>query len=369
MEFVAWFYYTWSYEFLLAATSLTRYHEGTMQRTTVLLLYGGESSEHDVSISSARNVYAAIDDATYDVLLCFIDREGKWWLVDEFEEYIDLSMARQLSADLGSKSFSTTDGAVVIPNVILPILHGRNGEDGSVQGVAQLLHIPIVGCDMTGSVLAMDKIASKQICTQNDIPIMPFRTHHIGDPLPSMLSLAPVLGDVVFVKPSRAGSSVGVSRVTSQDELNEALELAHQHDEFVLIEKAATQPRELEVAILGNPPHHEVSCVGEIRPEGEFYSYESKYASGSQSQTLIPAEIDDELAQRVQALAHKAYGALKCRGMARVDFLLDHDGSLYFNEINTIPGFTNISMYPKLWRAGGVSYGALIDRLLSTAIE
>lgn len=340
-----------------------------MQRTTVLLLFGGESSEHDVSISSARNVYAAVDDTKYDVILCFIDRQGQWWLIEEFEEYADLSGARQISADLGTASFSAADGSMVRPDVMLPILHGKNGEDGSVQGLAQLLHTPIVGCDMTSSVLAMDKIASKELFAQNELNVLPYRTHQVGEPLPSFLSLASVLGEVLFVKPSRAGSSVGVSRVTSQEEFDDALELAHQHDEFVLIEKAANQPRELEVAIRGLPPHHVSSCVGEIRPEGEFYSYDSKYASGSQSTTIIPAEIDDELAQTVRARALKAYSALKCRGLARVDFLLDSDGSLYLNEINTLPGFTNISMYPKLWRAEGVSYGVLIDQLLSAALE
>lgn len=340
-----------------------------MQRTTVLLLYGGESSEHDVSISSARNVYAAIDDATYDVQLCFIDREGKWWLVDEFEDYADLSFAQQLSVDLGFGTLSTPDGSIVQPDVILPILHGKNGEDGSVQGLAQLLHIPIAGCDMTGSVLAMDKITSKEVSSQHDILVVPFRTHHYGEPLPSMQSLAPILGDILFVKPSRAGSSVGVSRVTSQQELDEALELAHQYDEYVLIEKAIDNPRELEVAILGNPPQHTASCVGEIRPDGAFYSYESKYSSGSQSQTLIPADINDEQSDEIRSLALKIYGALKCRGLARVDFLLASDGSLYFNEINTIPGFTNISMYPKLWRAEGLSYSALIDRLIKSALQ
>lgn len=340
-----------------------------MQRTTVLLLFGGESSEHDVSISSARNVYAAIDDVKYDVQLCFIDRAGKWWWVDEFKDYADVSEAQQLAADLGGEGFVTSEGAVLAPDVVLPILHGRNGEDGSVQGLAQLLHVPIVGCDMTSSVLAMDKITSKEIFAQHGLHVLPYRTHQKGEPLPSYGSLSSVLGSVMFVKPSRAGSSVGVSRVTSQTEFDNALEIAHQHDEFALIETAASEPRELEVAVLGLPPHHEASGVGEIRPDGMFYSYDAKYAGDSKSAVIVPADIDEELVEIVRAQALVAYAALQCRGMARVDFLLGSDDMLYINEINTLPGFTNISMYPKLWRHAGLSYSALIDRLLSAALQ
>jgi D-alanine-D-alanine ligase len=340
-----------------------------MQRTTVLLLFGGESSEHDVSVSSARNVYAAIDDTKYEVLLGYIDTGGKWWLVNELDGEVDMSNARQLVAELGNRCFITTpDDMIVAPDVILPILHGKNGEDGTVQGLAQLLHIPIVGCDMTSSVLAMDKIASKEIFYSHGLKILPYKVHHQGEELLSFDDLRRELGGVMFVKPSRAGSSVGVYKVTSQPELDNALVAAHEHDEFVLIEKAADHPRELEVAVIGMPPHHKASGVGEIRPDGDFYSYDSKYDSSSQSQIIIPAEIASDVAAEIRQQALKAYAALKCRGLARVDFFLDQTGELYINEINTLPGFTNISMYPKLWREEGLSYGELIDRLITSAL-
>lgn len=340
-----------------------------MQRTTVLLLFGGESSEHDVSISSARNVYAAINDTLYDVQLCFIDRQGKWWLIDEFDEYNDLESARRLSADMGAAAFVADDEMVVAPDVLLPVLHGKNGEDGSVQGLAQLLHIPIVGCDMTSSVLAMDKIATKDILSNYGIAVVPYQTHQQDEPLPIYDTLRTQLGDILFVKPARAGSSVGVARVSSAAELDTAIMTAHEHDEFVLIEQAVMSARELEVAILGTPPHHQASVVGEIRPDGEFYSYDSKYSGTSQSALVIPAELDTAFTETVRTQALAAYAALKCRGLARVDFLLSSEGTLYLNEVNTLPGFTNISMYPKLWRASGVPYGQLVDRLLSAALQ
>lgn len=339
-----------------------------MQRRTVLLLFGGESSEHEVSISSARNVYAAMDDTKYDVVLCFIDKHGKWWLLDEFGMTIDTNRAVQLVAAMGGRSFVTLPGnRVISPDVILPILHGKNGEDGSVQGLAQLLHIPIVGCDMTSSVLAMDKISSKEIFQTQGFNVLPYASYRQGESIPSYDELAERLGPVLFVKPPKAGSSVGISRVTSQVELDEAVEEAFRHDEFVLIEQAAKEPRELEVAVLGLPPHHEASGVGEIRPDGEFYSYDSKYSGDSTSDLTIPAELEEALAEDIRQQALKAYAALKCRGMARVDFFLS-DGKIYLNEINTIPGFTNISMYPKLWRQAGLAYPELIDKLISLAL-
>ena len=340
-----------------------------MQRTTVLLLFGGESSEHEVSISSARNVYAAMDDTKFDVVLCFIDKNGRWWLLSELTAQIDTSQAPQLVAALGGKSFLTLPGnRVVTPDVILPILHGKNGEDGSVQGLAQLMHIPIVGCDVTSSALAMDKVASKQIFAQVGLKIVPYLTHRGGDEVPSYSSVVEMLGDIVFVKPSRAGSSVGVSKVKNEDEFIAAIQEAHRHDDVALIERAISG-RELEVAVLGSAGSPEASGVGEIMPDGDFYSYESKYDINSASATVVPASIDNDVAQTISKLAGEAYTALGCNGMARVDFFLAEDGTIYINEINTIPGFTNISMYPKLWRASGVSYPELIERLIKTALH
>jgi D-alanine-D-alanine ligase len=339
-----------------------------MDRKTVLLLFGGESSEHEVSISSARNVYAAIDNTKFNVILGYIDTQGKWWLLDRFSSDINTHGAPQLAPVFGSGSFvSFPSSRIVKPDVILPILHGKNGEDGSVQGIAQLLHIPIVGCDMTSSAVCMDKVLTKELLQAQHIPIVPYETHRQNDPVPDFNHLSMQLGIPLFVKPARAGSSVGVSKVHSEEELIAALELAHKHDAVVLIERGL-QARELEVAMLGNPPYHQASAVGEIIVNDDFYSYDVKYGTASEARPNIPADIDSALATRVQQLASDAYALLGCSGLARVDFFLADDGSLYLNEINTLPGFTNISMYPKLWRHGDVSYADLIERLISLAL-
>jgi D-alanine-D-alanine ligase len=339
-----------------------------MERPTVLLLFGGESSEHDVSVSSARNVYAAIDDATYNVVLGYIDNEGKWWLLDTLEGEINTDETPQLAPLLGGGGFITIPhNNTVKPDVILAILHGSNGEDGSVQGLAQLLHIPIVGCDMTASAICMDKVATKEILEARGIKVVPYEIHRTDTPVPDFNHLSMRLGSPMFVKPSRSGSSVGVSKVFSEDELTQAVIDAHKHDETVLIERGITA-RELEVAILGNPPSHEISVVGEIIPDADFYTYEAKYATTSSSKVIIPAEIDETQHAKVRALAGEVYSLLGCKGFARIDFFLAEDGTIYVNEVNTIPGFTNISMYPKLWREAGMSYSQIIERLISLAM-
>lgn len=339
-----------------------------MDRIRVLLLLGGESSEHDVSVSSARNVYAAIDDEKFDVNLGYIDPAGKWWLLDTLEQQITTHGAKQLFPALGSGGFITLpDQRIIQPHVILPILHGRNGEDGSVQGLAQLLHVPIVGCDVTASAIGMDKLASKEIAAANNISIVPYKVHHIADEIPEFHKLTMTLGCPLFIKPSRAGSSVGVSKVYSEDDFHEALQAAHEHDTTVLIEQAIAA-RELEVAVLGTPPLHQVSEVGEIITQADFYSYEDKYQNGTSS-TKIPADVDSTVRSKIRDTARKLYEVFGCSGLARIDFFLDEDGRIYFNEINTLPGFTNISMYPKLWRHEGISYPELIERLINDALE
>ncbi|MBI3889579.1 D-alanine--D-alanine ligase A, partial [Candidatus Saccharibacteria bacterium] len=202
-----------------------------MNRTRVLLLFGGESSEHEVSISSARNVYAAIDDEKYEVQLCYIDEAGKWWLIENLAQQIDTHGAPQLLPALGSKGFITLPGQLVIQSdVILPILHGVNGEDGSVQGLAQLLHIPIVGCGIASSGIGLNKVLAKQLLDAHHIPIVPYEVHRSFEPVPEFHKLSMTLGSPIFVKPAHGGSSVGVSKVYNEEELSDAIELAHQQD-------------------------------------------------------------------------------------------------------------------------------------------
>lgn len=338
-----------------------------MDRTSVLLLFGGESSEHDVSISSARNVYAAIDDQKYDVKLCYIDRDGMWWLLEKLEMYIDTHGAAQLLPALGRQSFVTIpDQQIVKPDVIMPILHGKNGEDGSVQGLAQLLHIPIVGCDIAASAVSLDKLLTKQLLAAHHIVTAPYAVHCIYEMIPEFQKLSMTLGSPMFVKPARGGSSVGVSKVYSEDELVEALEIAHKHDDMVLIEQAIAG-RELEVAVLGSIPRHHVSTVGEVLTDADFYSYEDKYKNGT-SRVAVPADLEQSLVHKIQAVAGRVYEILGCQGMARIDFFLSDEGQLYLNEVNTLPGFTNISMYPKLWKHEGLTYAEVIDTLLVDAL-
>ncbi|MBC7459572.1 D-alanine--D-alanine ligase A, partial [Candidatus Saccharibacteria bacterium] len=260
---------------------------------TVLLLFGGESTEHEVSIVSATNISRTIDTNKYNIMYVFIDRAGKWWQVPGIVKSVPDGSA-QLLPRMGEASFQIAGSdEVVSPDVIFPVLHGRNGEDGSVQALAQLLHIPVVGCDMTSSAAAMNKYLTKQVAIANDLQVVPFGIHHIGDPVPVFEKVSEVLGTTLFIKPANAGSSVGVHKVQNQDELTAALEDAHRYDDIVLMEKSINA-RELEVAVLGNYPDIQASVVGEITPEGDFYSYESKYDSSSTSAATIPAEISPE---------------------------------------------------------------------------
>jgi D-alanine-D-alanine ligase len=335
---------------------------------TVLLLFGGESTEHEVSVASALNVDQALDKTKFTIIYSYIDRNGVWWYVDGITTDLTAD-TKQLLPQFGRKSFILEGTETVItPDVILPILHGRNGEDGTVQAVAQLVHVPIVGCDMTSSAAAMNKYLTKQIAMANNIRVAPFTVHYTADSNPIYTDVAEKLGATLFVKPADAGSSVGVYKVTNQEELDTAIVGAHMFDDIVLIE-AAINARELEIAVLGNYPAIEASVVGEIKPQGEFYSYESKYDESSESSVVIPAEISPELSDELRRQAILIFHILGCSGMARVDFFIDkntHD--IYLNEINTIPGFTDISMYPKTWEHDGVSYAELIERLLNLAL-
>ncbi len=337
-----------------------------MNRTTVMLLFGGESPEHDVSVSSARNVFAAIDDSRYEVILGYIDSTGCWWQLDEIADPIDVSGATSLLPNLGEGGF-TVGGQSLRPDVILPILHGENGEDGSIQGLAQLLHIPIVGCGVATSAIGMNKVLTKQLLAAHSVQTVPYEVHHAYQPMPEFQRLTMTLGCPVFIKPAHGGSSVGVSRAYNDDELVAALELAHRYDDTVLLEQAITG-RELEVAVIGHVPNHQVSTVGEVVAGADFYTYDDKYINGMSS-VEIPANIPQAVMVRVQAMAGRVYEILGCSGLSRVDFFLSDDDQLYLNEVNTMPGFTNISMYPKLWRHEGIGYSELISRLITDAVS
>lgn len=331
----------------------------------ILLLFGGESSEHEVSITSAKNVRAALDASAYDIALCYITKDGRWKLVDDIDS---LESEAYLSPVFGQKKFSVTDGTEVMVDVILPILHGAHGEDGDVQGVARLIHVPCVGPSLIGAAISMDKDVTKRLLRDIRVPVVDWIAWHVSLAAPSYEQVVAKLGGVVFVKPANAGSSVGVSKAKTADEYIEALELAKQHDRVVLIERAISG-HEIEVAVLGNGDDVIVSTPGEIIPGEEFYSYDDKYSEASTSQFSIPADLPAELIEQIKQYARSAYIATRGQGLARIDFFVDDEGAIYLNEINSIPGFTNISMYPKMMAYDGMSYPQLIDRLISLATE
>ncbi len=338
-----------------------------MTKLSILLLYGGESPEHDVSMMSARNIYAAIDGDKYDVTLCYIDQVGKWWLTPTVNG--DHQNSAQLVPVMGQQQFVTIPGGRTIhPDVLWPALHGNRGEDGTIQGLAELMHLPIIGCDFVASAVCWDKVITKQVLESSGIQTSPYLLSFRGQAAISFDDVAARFSAPFFVKPARAGSSIGVSKVHDEAEYHEALAEAFRYSGTILIEKAI-EGRELEVAVLGNPPDHRASGVGEIKPGEEFYSYEDKYNAASSAEVMPHAEISDELRETIRSVALKAYQLLGCRGLARVDFLLSSSNELYINEINTLPGFTNISQYPKLWHEEGIKYPALVDRLVSLALE
>lgn len=331
----------------------------------VVLLFGGKSSEHEVSISSARNVYTALDKAKFQITNVFIDKKGQWWLVDNFDQIKDYSKMSQLAAIPGNKSLvNLSTGERITPDVILPILHGENGEDGAVQGFSQILDIPIVGCDIAASAICMDKELTKELLEYNGVKTTPYMMYYSGTPELSYDDVAKRLGEVVFIKPAGCGSSVGVSKVKNASGFHIAIAKALKYDNKVLIEKAITA-RELEVAILGSNNDAQASCVGEIIADSEFYDYDSKYSQNSQSRTVIPAEINGKVSEEIRTIAVKAFKILGCNGLSRIDFFLSDKGEVLLNEVNTLPGFTDISMYPKLWQNKGVKYSELLERLIS----
>jgi len=333
-----------------------------MNKMNLMLIFGGESAEHEVSIRSARNIFDALEKQKYNIELCYIDRTGQWFRAGDVTD--DQPTDNPLTPLLGEKAFIDSKNNRIEPDVLFPVLHGPNGEDGSVQGLAQLLHVPIVGCGIISSAVCMDKDIAKRLLMQANIVVAPGVVHYREDNTPTYDELLNRLGgDALFVKPANLGSSVGVSKVTGQASLSEALQEAHQYDRKVLIERAI-KGRELECAVLGNE-HPEASVVGEIMPGDEFYSYDEKYAENSKTKTSAQAQLPEETSAKIRTIALAAYKVLECRGLARVDFFLAEDGTVYLNEVNTLPGFTSISMYPQLWKASGLDYSSLLDRLVA----
>jgi D-alanine-D-alanine ligase len=342
-------------------------------RINLVVLFGGQSAEHDVSRVTAAHVLRAIDPGRYAVTAVGITREGQWQLAEEAMAALGAGFDA-LPGELDVEGPATSVAPVLAsasgagPTVVLPLLHGPLGEDGTVQGMLELTDTPYVGSGVLGSALAMDKAMAKQVLAQHGIDQahwLAFREQEISPQTASVV--ADQLGLPVFVKPANMGSSVGVTKAKTVAELERAMHVALSYDEWVLTEEAVAG-REIEVAVLGNTEPR-ASVPGEIVPGREFYDYEDKYVEDG-ARLLVPAPLSDEATATVRRLALDVFSALRCEGMARVDFFYEEGRRGFLcNEANTIPGFTPISMYPKLWQASGLSYPELIDELVQLALE
>jgi D-alanine-D-alanine ligase len=309
----------------------------------VAVIYGGRSGEHEVSVRSARAILDRMDPEKYEKIEYFIDKEGKWL----------------------PKPILPDPSAHPEIDVVFPVLHGTFGEDGTVQGLLELAGLPYVGAGVLGSSVSMDKELMKRVCAERMLPVVDYVTVRRGQADPA--AICKRLGLPVFVKPANLGSSVGISKAHSPEELEQALALAAEYDRKVIVERAILG-RELECAVLGND-QPEASLPCEIFPSREFYDYDDKYLL-DQAQTQVPADLTPAKTDELRRLAVQCFQAVECEGMARVDFFLEAGTDrLYINEINTIPGFTSISMYPKMWEQSGVGFSALIDRLIDLALE
>ncbi len=337
----------------------------------VALIFGGRSGEHDVSVVSARSVAAALGDGGHEVVPMAIDRQGLWATDDESlgvlkgsgdrtGQALNFTGVHRLNPSLLNDSF----------DVAFPVLHGPFGEDGTIQGLFEMLNLPYVGCGVAASALCMDKVQTKRVLVSDDLPTAPWVTvsnHGWSVDSHALRRRALDLGLPLFVKPSCMGSSVGITKVIDGETLDAAIATALRHDTTVLIERGL-EAREIEVAVLGNEEPR-ASVPGEVVPGGDFYTFEDKYVDDT-CRLLAPAPLDQAMTVRVQEMAISVFELLGCQGMARVDLFLEKTtGRLWVNEVNTIPGFTSISMYPRLWKLSGLDYPDLLNELLRLAIE
>lgn len=363
------------------------------ERLRVAVVFGGRSGEHEVSLLSAQSVLAVLDPAKYDVVPVGITKDGRWLAGPPASAALRAALATQ--GALVAPTATTPQPAAVAPDagsqlaprqhatgdeglgwlggrvdVVFPVLHGPYGEDGTVQGLLELVDVPYVGCGVAASAVGMDKVLMKRLLRDAGLPIADFAVvlRHVWRHSPTgvLADLEARFGYPCFVKPANLGSSVGVSKAYDRADLARALDLAAQYDRKLVIEEFIAG-REIECSVLGND-EPEASVPGEVIPARDFYDYEAKYRD-DQTRLIIPANLAPHVAERVRCYAVAAFRALDCAGMARVDFFVTADDRVYVNEVNTIPGFTSMSMYPKLWEASGLPYAALIDRLIALAIE
>jgi D-alanine-D-alanine ligase len=350
-------------------------------RRRIVVLYGGRSAEHEISCISARSVMDALDPERYEAIPIGITRDGTWHLMSEPPALpspggelpsVRPEPGREVALDRspGASSLVSQDGDRRDVDVVFPILHGPYGEDGTIQGMLELAGIPYVGAGVLSSAIGIDKGVQKVLFGSAGLPVGPFETVHEREwegARDGVLERLRRLGMPLFAKPATLGSSVGISKVHDASELAAAMEEAFRYSSKSVVEASIEGAREIECAVLGNDDPV-ASLPGEILPWGEFYDYRSKYLE-ERTRLVIPAELPAEIVDEVRGMAGEAFRAIDCAGMARVDFFLRGEGDLLLNEINTIPGFTSVSMYPKLWEVSGLAYPDLIDRLVELALE
>ena len=349
------------------------------KKINVAILFGGKSAEHEVSLQSAKNVIDAIDRKKYRPVLIGIDKSGKWLMHNDANYLLHADNPRLIKLNQpgrrvalvpqndGKLTSLDSDDELQSIDVVFPVLHGPFGEDGALQGLLKMADIPYVGAGVLGSAVGMDKDVMKRLLRDARIPIAKFITLRLGEKEPEYKDVIAELGEPFFVKPANLGSSVGVSKVHNAEEYERAASMAFEYDNKVLFEENISG-REIECSVLGNEAPI-ASLPGEIIPRHEFYSYDAKYIDGQGAVLEIPARLADGVSDGIRQMSIAAFRALSCEGMARVDFFLRGDSEIIVNEINTIPGFTSISMYPRLWQASGIPYAELIDRLIQLALE
>ena len=353
-------------------------------KKTVCVVFGGASSEYEISLMSSSSILRNLDTEKFDILTLGITKDGRWLLysgnIDAIEDGTWVEHPENRTAFL-SPDRSTAGLVVLEPDgtcsirkidVVFPVLHGKNGEDGTIQGLFQLSGIPYVGCGTLASALCMDKAVTHSLLASANIEQAHYLWFYIDRYAENSEKILTKIGArlnfPVFVKPANAGSSVGITKVSSPEGLDAAIRLAAQHDVKIVVEEGIVG-QEVECAVLGNRGKSEASIVGEIGAAAEFYDYDDKYKNGV-AQLYIPARLDPEVAEEIRRTAVRAYNLLGCDGLARVDFFVtEKDKKVILNEINTLPGFTSISMYPKLWDACGLPYGALLEKLILCALE
>ena len=343
-----------------------------MGKKIVAILFGGRSVEHKVSLKSAKNIYDNIDRTVYDVRLIGISQHGDWYYLSDFDTDIEKGSLLSLNLSQSSNPFycPETNFDLGKIDIVFPVLHGNDGEDGSIQGLLRTRNIPFVGSGVLGSAVSFDKVCSKRLLDEANIPNAKYLTISIEEKSRNSFEhVKEKLGLPVFIKPVASGSSVGVFKIMDEKSFYESIEDAFQYDNVLLFEEFV-EGREIECAVKGNL-NPETSLPGEIVVTGgyDFYSFDAKYIDGTGSRLEMPAKLDEAMVEKVQNLAARAYKALYCEDFSRVDMFLTKDGRLLVNEINTIPGFTNISMFPSLWRLSDVSYKSLITQLIEYALE